>query len=462
MIGETLFITIITLILSFILVAVTMNFFNVILNTNFVIHELFRPKIIMYIVLIGILTGIASGVYPAFFLSEFNPATILKGAFLTGRKGTRGRRILVIGQIVLSVILITGTLVIYRQIYYMKNHPLGFDKEQKLIITLPDVDLMTNNYETIKSELKKHSAVLGVSASSSVPGRETFFWRLWPTGMRDRKSQPLNFINVDYDFIDMYDMEIIAGRSFDRVFGSDLQARGWVINEAVVKAYDWNSPVEATGKEMMDDRTPIIGVVKDFHFKGLQNEIEPLAFSVWSEHFNCFTLQVDLNNLGETISYANAVIQKFFPGVIFDYFFLDDDFDRQYRFEEQIGVLFSVFTSLGILIAVLGLFGLTAFIAEQRTKEIGIRKVFGASVYGLVLDFLKDFGKWVVIANIIAWPIAYFAMNKWLQNFAYRTKLNLWIFILSGFAALTITLLTVSYQSIKAARANPVDSLRYE
>ena len=203
----------------------------------------------------------------------------------------------------------------------MKNYPLGFDKEQKLIIMLPEVDLMTNNYETIKSEFKKHPSILGVTASSSVPGRSTFFWRLWPTGMRDQKSQPLNFINVDYDFIDIYDMEIIAGRSFDRTFGSDLEAPGWVINESAVKAYDWNSPEEAIGKEMMDDRTPIIGVVKDFHFKGLQNAIEPLAISVWSEHFNCFTLEVSLNNLSETISYAEDVIQQFFPEAIFNYFF---------------------------------------------------------------------------------------------------------------------------------------------
>ena len=344
----------------------------------------------------------------------------------------------------------------------MKNHPLGFDKEQKLIITLPEYFLMTNNYETIKSELKKHPSVLGVSASSSVPGRETFFWRLWPTGMREQKSQPLYFINADYDFINLYDMELIAGRSFDREFGTDLEARGWVINEATVKAYDWNSPEEAIGKEMMDDRTPIVGVVKNFHFKGLQNAIEPLAFSVWSEHFNCFTLKIDLNNIGETISHAEEVIQTFFPGVLFDYFFLDDDFNRQYRFEEQIGMLFGVFTSLGIIIAVLGLFGLTAFIAEQRTKEIGIRKVFGASIFGLVINFLKEFGKWVVIANIIAWPIAYYAMSKWLQNFAYRANLDVWIFILSGLAVLCITLLTVSYQSIKAATTNPIESLRYE
>ena len=460
--GESLFISVITLVISFILVVLTIDFFNSILNTNFETIELLRPRIIIFLLIMGIFTGVTSAIYPAFFLSGFRPAIIFKGTFTTGKKGAQARKILVIGQIVISVILIIGILVIYRQIDYMKNYPLGFDKEQKLIIMLPEVDLMTNNYETIKSEFKKHPSILGVTASSSVPGRSTFFWRLWPTGMRDQKSQPLNFINVDYDFIDIYDMEIIAGRSFDRTFGSDLEAPGWVINESAVKAYDWNSPEEAIGKEMMDDRTPIIGVVKDFHFKGLQNAIEPLAISVWSEHFNCFTLEVSLNNLSETISYAEDVIQQFFPEAIFNYFFLDDDFNRQYHFEEQISVLFSVFTFLGIIIAVLGLFGLTAFIAEQRTKEIGIRKVFGASIYGLVFNFWKDFGEWVLIANIIAWPVAYYFMNKWLQNFAYRIDLSVWIFILAGLVVLVIALLTVSFQSIKAAMANPIDSLRYE
>ena len=212
----------------------------------------------------------------------------------------------------------------------------------------------------------------------------------------------------------------------------------------------------------MDDRTPIIGVVKNFHFKGLQNIVEPLGMSVWSEHFRCFTLKVNMQNLGETISYIEDTFYKFFPGELFDYFFLDDDFNRQYRFEEQIGILFSVFTSLGIAIAVLGLFGLTAFIAEQRTREIGVRKVFGASVFELVICLSKEFGKWILLANVIAWPVAWFAAHNWLQNFAYRIEINVGIFIVSGLMAMVIALAATGTQIIKAARANPVESLRYE
>ena len=460
--GESMLMTAATLILACIIVVFTMNAFNSILETHFELQALFRIKIILFLVLLGLITGVTSGIYPAFLLSGFMPATIFKKSLIKGKRGAKARRLLVIGQIVISTILLIGTLVIHRQIHFMKNHPLGFDKEQKLIVNLPQTGMMTDNYTTIKSEFLKHHSILGVSASSSIPGRGMFFWRLWPTGMREEKSQPLNFINVDYDFIDMYELDIIAGRSFDRTFGSDLASRGWVVNESTVEAYGWESPEHAVGMEMMEDRSPIIGVVRDFHFKGLQSAIEPLAISVWSDHFSCFTLEVSLIDLGETISYIRGVIEKFFPEVIFNYFFLDDDFDRQYRIEERMSRLFGVFTFLGILIAVLGLFGLTAFIAEQRTKEIGIRKVFGATVFGVIIDFLMDFGKWVLVANIIAWPIAYVAMNKWLQNFAYRTSLNVWIFLLSGLATLAISWLTVSYQALKAATTNPVEALRYE
>ena len=460
--GESLGMAIITLGVALALVGLTMDFFNQVLGTKFDFADLYRSRILIYLAILVFLTGIVSGSYPAFFLSGFKPVAVLRRTLSAGKKGALIRKILVIGQMAISVILIIGTLVIFRQIDFMKNIPLGFDKEQKLIVNLPDYDLMTGNYGAIKSEFAKHPSILGVTASSSVPGRRMFFWRMWPTGMRDQKSQPLNFLNVDYDFIGLYDLEIIAGRSYDRSFGSDLEAPGWVINEAAVKAYGWDSPEDAVGKEMMDDRTPIIGVVKDFHFKGLQNIVEPLGMSVWSEHFRCFTLKVNMENLGETISYIETTFKRFFPGELFDYYFLDEDFDRQYRFEERIGILFSTFTSLGITIAILGLFGLTAFIAEQRTREIGVRKVFGASVFELVIYLSKEFGKWILLANVIAWPAAWFAARHWLQQFAYRIEINIGIFIVSGFMVMFIALVSTGYQIIKTARADPVDALKYE
>jgi len=461
-IGESMVMAVVTLGISLVLVGLTMNLFNDVLGTRFHFMELLRPKILIYLAVLVMLTGVVSGSYPAFFLSGFSPASVLRRTLSTGKKGAITRKILVTGQIAISIILIVGTLVIFQQINYMKNVPLGFDTEQKLIINLPDHELITNNYTTIKSELLRHPSVLGVTASSSVPGRRMFFWRMWPTGMRDQMSQPLNFLNVDYDFIDIYDMEIIAGRSFDRSFGSDLEGRGWVINEKAVQAYQWESPEEALGKEMMEDKTPIIGVVRDFHFKGLQNVVEPIGMSVWSEHFRCFTLKVEVQNLGGTISTIRDTYEKFFPGEIFDYFFLDDDFNRQYRFEEQIRVLFGVFTTLGIVIAVMGLIGLMAFVAAQRTREIGVRKVFGASVFELVLTLSKDFGKWILWANLIAWPAAWFAANAWLENFAYRIKLGPGIFIMSGLLVLFIAMMATGIQIIKAARANPVEALKYE
>lgn len=289
-----------------------------------------------------------------------------------------------------------------------------------------------------------------------------FYWRFWPSGEREKNSQPINFINIDYDFFNIYSLQMAAGRFFDRALGSDLESPGYVINEAAVKAFGWNSPEEAIGKSLMDNRGQIIGVVKDFNFKGLQNKIEPLGMSVWSDHFGCFTLTINTQNLDKTTSYVEKVFTTFFPGEIFDYYFLDDFFNRQYRFEEKISRIFGVFTFLGIFIACLGLFGLASFIAEQRTKEIGIRKVLGASTAGIMLMLSKEFGIWIMTANIIAIPAAWYAADKWLQNFAYKITPGFDIFILTGLATLVFALTIVCYQSLKAAQSNPVNSLRCE
>lgn len=461
-IGESICMVLLTLVFAVILVALSIQFFNSTLGTQLALNTLYRPVILFYVGLLVIATSVASGSYPAFLLSSFKPIAVLRKSLTGGRKGTVARKVLATGQIAISIVLIIGSLVITRQISYMKNVPLGFDMEQKLIVMLPDFSMMTENYENIKAEYLKHPGIQGATASSSVPGRWMFYWRLYPTGMRQEKSQPLNFLNVDYDFLDLYKMDLIAGRTFDRSFGTDLSAPGWVINEAAVEAYGWESPEDALGIEMMDRRTPIIGVVKNFHFKGLQNVVEPLAMSMWSDHFRCFTLQVDVNTLDAAMPHIESVYQKFFPGALFDYFFLDVDFNRHYRSEEQIRTIFSVFTSMGIIIAILGLFGLTAFIAEQRTREIGVRKVFGASVSNLVISFSKEFGKWVLVANVIAWPLAYLAARQWLQNFAYRTSIGIDIFFISGIVAFLIAMFSTGFQILKAARSNPVDSLRYE
>ncbi|UCE21979.1 MAG: hypothetical protein JSV46_07150, partial [Candidatus Aminicenantes bacterium] len=240
----------------------------------------------------------------------------------------------------------------------------------------------------------------------------------------------------------------------------------FLINEAAVKAFGWTNPKEALGKRLLTGHggrvNPIIGVTKDFHYRGLQSEVEPLVMEFLPWIFQYITLSIDISDLNETLAFVKSQWKALWPGHPFEHFFLDTDFDRQYRADEQIGNVFGIFTFLGLFIACLGLLGLASFTAESRTKEIGIRKVLGASVGGIILMLSRQFTKWILLANCIAWPVAYYFMDSWLKNFAFRVNIEVWTFVLSGILVLLVALLTVSYQSIKAAVANPVDSLRYE
>jgi putative ABC transport system permease protein len=269
----------------------------------------------------------------------------------------------------------------------------------------------------------------------------------------------------DHEFIPDYGIKMVAGRAFQKGMSTDIGG-AFLVNEAALKAFGWTSPEEALGKRLQTGYggriNPIIGVMKNFHYRGLQNEVEPLVMEYYPERFRYITLSIDISKLKEILVFVESQWKALFPGNPFEGFFLDTDFDRQYRAEEQVGRTFGIFTLLGVFIACLGLLGLASFTAESRTKEIGIRKVCGASMAGIVLMLSKEFTKWVLLANCIAWPLAYFAMNKWLQNFAYRINIDIVTFLLSGLLVLGIALLTVSFQSFKAARANPVDSLRYE
>lgn len=267
------------------------------------------------------------------------------------------------------------------------------------------------------------------------------------------------------DFISEYGIEIVAGRGFQKDMSTDVQG-AFMINEAAVRAFGWSDPDQALGKRLVTGFggrvSPIIGVVKDYHYRGLQVQVEPLVMENNPDVFRNITLTLNTQNLSESLAFVESTWQELFPENPFENFFLDTDFEKQYRSDERIGRIFGVFTSLGLFIACLGLLGLAAFAAEQRTKEIGIRKVMGSSVAGIFLLFAKDFIKWVVAANFIAWPVAYLAADKWLGSFAYKTSLHVWVFILAAVAVLAISLFAVSFQSIKAALADPVRSLRYE
>lgn len=457
--GEFFLVIIIALLMAIFLIILILPNFNELAGKNFTSSYFLQPVNIILFVSIVLFVGLAAGSYPAFLLSSVRPVWIFQKHSRAGLGGKLVRRVLVVWQFAISIALIICTLTIYQQIDYMKNEYLGFDIEQKLIVPA----YMGDKFETIKNEFLSHPSITGAAASAYVPGRITNSLITNLVGSEDTRGQTMLYNFVDYDFIPEYGIEVIAGRSFQREISTDVE-KTFILNEAAVKDFGLGSPDEAIDRQLQRGSTvgSIIGVVKDFHIKGLQSKIQPHILQLTTQAFSLLNLTISTQNIGDTIDFIKKKWEELHLGGIFSYYFLDEDFNRQYDSEVRAGQLFSIFSVLGIFIAVLGLFGLSLFITEQRTKEIGIRKVLGASVTGLILLLSKEFTKWVLVANIIAWPVAYFYMKNWLQNFAYRTNIELWIFILSGVFALILALFTVSFQAVKAALANPVDSLRYE
>lgn len=459
--GESLLIVLIALVIALASVQILLPQFNNLALTQFTSQSLFHPGIILGVVLLLIFVALGAGSYPAFVLSAFKPISVLRGTLRSGAKGAVMRKVLVVGQFSISIALVISTLVIFRQIMYMKNRPLGFDKEQKLVITLRGWEMITDKYETVKNEFLQHPSVLKATASSGVPGSMINRTYVYPYGEQETKGQAFRSLRCDHDFTDVYGLKLAAGRPFNKEIQSDTY-EAFIINESGVKAFGWDSPEEALGKELWDRRYAVIGVVKDYHWWGLQREIEPMIMRVVPDLFRSITLTVQPSNMKSTLAFLEKKYAELFPGDHFEYFFVDTNFDIQYRSEERLSRIFQIFTILGIFIACLGLFGLASFIAEQRTKEIGIRRVMGATASQVVVLLSKEFTKWVLVANLIAWPLAYFAARKWLQNFAYRMTLGVELFIFAATLALIIALCTVGYQAVKAALANPADALRYE
>lgn len=463
--GESLLVSFLSLCFAIALIRFMIPVLNNLTGISLNFGELLNPIVLFSLVGSAVLIGLTAGLYPAFVLSGFRPIATLKGILSSGSRSFALRTVLVVVQFAISVFLIVGTLVMHKQYNYMKNQHLGFEKEQKLVLPLRGGISITENYITVKDIFLKHPTISGVTVSSSVPGRGVSNFSIKLVGEEDSKNQSMFHMYFDDDFIPDYGIEMAAGRPFQKGMSTDIKG-AFLINEAAIKAFGWSSPEEALGKRLQTGYggrvNSIIGITRNFHYRGLQTEVEPLVMEFHPQVFRYITLSIDISNLKETMAFVESQWKVLFPGNPFESFFLDTDFDQQYRADEQSGRIFGIFTLLGLFIACLGLLGLASFTAESRTKEIGIRKVLGASVTGIVFMLSKQFTKWVVLANCLAWPFAYYFMGKWLKNFAYRTQINIETFVLSGLLVLAIALLTVSFQSIKAAIADPIDSLRYE
>jgi len=464
--GESLVITFLAVALALVLFELLYPVLNAFLENSLSIGQQNFRYLFGIVPLVVIIVGVLAGSYPAFFLSKYRPIHAITDGFspISARSGFR--RILVIAQFTVAVILIIGTTVIFRQLDFMKNSDLGFKKENVVLVNFrPRNPDFSGKYSVLLNEFQQHPQVVSVAGAYTVPGRfsketKTIQGRTGPSVERFS----IQAISVGFDYIASMGMEVVEGRNFSRDIPSD-EGYGMLLNQEAVKQLSLSDPIGekfvVPGSGGRREMT-VVGVVKDFHVYSLKKKIEPLMLYINPDYFYNIVTQIRPDETQNTLAGLEKTWKIIFPDTLFEYDFLENAYNRLYISEEKIGQLLTLFSGLAIFVACMGLFGLASYMAEQRYKEIGIRKVLGADASRIVFLLSKDFTKSVLIANLVAWPIAYFIVFKWLQNYAYRIDIGFWMFLAAGLVVLSIALFTVSYQAIKAARANPVDTLRYE
>jgi putative ABC transport system permease protein len=454
--GESVLMTLVALLLAFILVELSLPIFNRLSGKEMTLN--FAGNYGFYLVVAGIVlaTGLISGSYPALLLSSFKPVEMFKGKSGTGsRFQSLSRKILVVAQFSISIVLIIGTVIVFIQMNYLRQKKLGFDPDRVISVTLNRN--IQQKYDVMKERLLQLSSVSSVTSGSRRPFTHisTIDWE----SPDNTKSVRLSFTDVGYDYLVTFGLELMQGRFFSKEYSLDHQ--NYILNETAVQQMGFENPL-GQEIEIFEKKGTVIGVVKDYHFESLHTAIRPLVLRFGEGGQNYLYAKIISADMDETIKDFEAIWNGLEQDYPFNFRFFDQDFDAMYRAENRFKDILGYFAVFAILISCLGLFGLTCFITEQRTKEIGIRKVLGASVAKLILMFSIEFVKWVVLANLVAWPVAYFAMSRWLQGFAYRTGIQMWIFLVSSCLALVIALGTVMIHTAKAALANPAVSLKYE
>jgi putative ABC transport system permease protein len=464
--SESVLITWVALILALALTWAMLPYLSKLSGQHLTAGLLSHWQIILSLFALPFVIGFISGLYPALFMSSFKPAKVLKGLFKVGSGNISFRKVLVVTQFTISIILIVATTIVYQQLHYIQQKSLGFNKEH--IITMPYVNALTKDYNAFRNDLLSNAGIKDLARSSRIPsGRllDDDGASVLEGGSMQPIKVDIKYVATDQDFIPTYGIKMAAGRNFSR--GDIADTANFVINEATVSALGWKTADNAIGKDLKygNIKGKVIGVVKDFHFESLHQKIIPILFALPAPNYTYYgnlSIKINGNNIPEAINAIQATWRKYLPETPFEYSFLDEKFAQLYQSEQQQGVIFTIFSCIAIFIACLGLFGLSAFTITQRVKEIGVRKVLGASVPQIVMELSRDFLKLVLIAAVIALPIAWFSMSRWLQDFAFRINISWWVFVLAGFIALVVAFVTISFQSVKAALANPVKSLRSE
>ena len=456
------------ILIAFILLYVTLPWLNQISGQQLSINILLKWQVLIPLFLTPFIVGVLSGLYPALFMSSFEPVKTLKGLFKAGGGNISFRKVLVVAQFTISIVLIITTIIVFQQLRYMQDTSLGYNKEH--IITLPYYNSVNPQYDAFRNDLLQSPGIKDIARSSRIPTGRLLDMNGAST-MVGNSMQPVTTdikdVSADYDFIPTYGIHIVAGRNFSRDYSMDTS--NFILNESAVKAIGWKSPQDAIGKDFKYGNTKgqVIGVMADFHFESLQHAIVPMVLlnppvTPTNSSFNNLSIKLSDNNISGELASVEKIWKTYMPELPYQYTFLDENFNKMYQSEQRQETIFTVFACIAIFIACLGLFGLSAFEITQRIKEIGVRKVLGANVRSIVTLLSKDFLKLVLVATFIAFPIAWYAMSHWLQGFAYRIDIHWWVFLLSAILALIVALVTVSFQAIKAAIANPVDSLRSE